>query len=71
MADEENIDPDNPEGEAKPEEPKGPFKPMGIDVVKKALSKLAKTYGNYPFLIFFRRIILCVYCFKNSSRAGI
>lgn len=42
MADDENLDANM---EMEPEEPKGPFKPMGIDVVRKSLSKLAKTYG--------------------------
>ena len=50
MADNENENPENLDGdmngEPKIDEPKGPFKPMGIDVVKKNLSKLARTYGK-------------------------
>jgi len=53
MADDENVNMDGEgmDGEPKIEEPKGPFKPMGIDVVKKSLSKLAKTYGKIILII--------------------
>lgn len=46
MSDEpaDNIDGDKAD---EPQVPKGPVKPMPIDVVKKSLSKLTKTYGKY------------------------
>lgn len=57
----------NPINQNEEEAIKEPQNPLKLDLIKKSLSKISKTYGKVKF-IFFRWTILCLYSFKYHRK---